>query len=137
MAYATPADIVALHGQRTLDALADRDDDGEVDTSAVEAALAGASAEIDTYLSMRYPTPLPTTPPIVKIAAVEIATYRLANNGLGLSEDLRKRYEDMIQRMKDIAAGKANLGIPALDNGAGQGDDDWKVPVAAFGMNSR
>lgn len=137
MPYATTDDVIALHGQRFVDDVADRDEDGEVDLSSVQAALVAAEAEINSRLSVRYQTPLASTPEIVKIAAVEIAVYRLANNGGALTDDIRKRYEDFIALFKDIAAGKANLGDPDLDQPAEPGDNDWRAPVAQFGTVSR
>lgn len=137
MAYASEADIVRLHGQRFLDDLADRDSDGGTDGPSVELALELASSEIDSYLSVRYPTPLPTVPGLVRSATINIAIYNLASDGLGRTDDIRKRYEDAIAWLKMVAKGAANLGIPSLDDGATQGDSDWKVPVAIFGTSTR
>ena len=138
MAYASYQDVIDLHSERLVEAIADRDENDAIDMQSVDTALAGASAEIDARLSIRYQTPLVETPEIVKMAAVEIAVYRLANNGGSLTDDIRKRYEDFITLMKDIAAGKANLGLPELDNGAGEGPaDEFRAPVARFGLVSR
>lgn len=137
MAYATQEDMIALHGQRFLEDLADRDDSGSPDDPSIALALDLASSEIDSYISVRYATPLQTVPGLVRTACIEIAVYRLASNGLGRTEDIRKRYEDTIAWLKMVAKGSANLGIPSLDEGASQGDLDWKVPVAMVGMNTR
>lgn len=137
MAYATVADLVKLHSQQFLDSIADRDDDGNVDPETVQTALDVASAEIDSRLSVRYKLPLEEPPLIVQIAAIEIAVYRLANDGNVLTDDIRKRYEDMVSLLKDIAAGKANLGDSDLDDGAEEGDLDFRAPTAMFGTVSR
>jgi phage gp36-like protein len=136
-AYATEADIVRLHGQRFLDDLADRDGNGDTDGPSVDLALELASSEIDSYVSVRYPTPLLTVPGLVRSAAINIAVYQLASDGLGRTEDIRKRYEDAIAWLKLVAKGSANLGVPALDQGAVEGGSDWKVATAIFGSNSR
>lgn len=137
MPYATSQDIAELHGTQFLNDLADRDQSGTVDTNVVDSAIISADAEINTYLAMRYTTPLAMpTPEIVKIASVEIASYRLASNGLTLTEDIRKRYEDMIALLKLIASGKAGLGIPA-DQIDVPADDTFQTPVAYVGRNMR
>jgi phage gp36-like protein len=140
MAYAVREDIIALHGQRFVDDLADRDAVPGAENSAVDAALSAAASEIDAYLSVRYVTPVVVVPApeMVKIANIEIAVYRLANRGSTVTEDIRKRYEDMIALLKLIAAGKANIGVPAIDNGAEEPvADNFIVPMAAFGRSTR
>jgi phage gp36-like protein len=42
---------------------------------------------------------------------MQIAVYEMATTADRLSEDIRKRYEDAIQHLRDIASGKAGLGF--------------------------
>ena len=109
VAYATQEDITALHGAKKLRTLADRDRDGSVDSEAVARALEAASAEIDSYLAARYVTPVDPAPITLRDVAIEIAVYRLANNGAGLTEDVRKRYDDSLRFLRDLAGGRADL----------------------------
>lgn len=138
MPYATPNDIAELHGQQFLNDLADRDNSGTPDTAVVESAITAADAEINTYLAMRYTVPLTYNPipAVVKIASVEIASYRLASNGLSLTEDIRKRYEDMIKLLLAIASGKAGLGVPE-DQIDVPSDVVYRAPIAYIGRNVR
>ncbi|MCF6432914.1 DUF1320 domain-containing protein [Leisingera sp. MMG026] len=110
MAYATQDDIVALY---SLDALyvADRDGDGVPDADAITRALKLASGEIDSYLGVRFPLPLPETPDLLVQFCVDIALYRLALSRDVLSEEHRNRYDDTVKHLKDIARGTATLNI--------------------------
>jgi len=138
MPYATADDIVDLHGQQFLNDLADRNQDGAPDADVVESAIRAADAEINTYLAMRYQTPLTYNPipDVVRIASVEIASYRLASNGLSLTEDIRTRYEDMIKLLTQIATGKAGLGVPD-DHIDVPSDEVYRPPVPFIGRNYR
>lgn len=137
MAYAGLQDVIDLHGVEHTALMADRDDDGQPDAAAFAQALELASNEIDSRLSIRYGVPLNPVPAMVKVAAIEIAMYRLANDPNKLTDDIRKRYEDTIKWLSDVASGKANVGVPALDDIAEKGDADWSAPVARWGKVSR
>lgn len=110
--YATSQDIVERYGQSALDAI-DRDGDSNPDLAAVDKALADASAEIDTYLASRYPLPLPSVPAVLEKVCVDMALYKVVREGTALAEDYRLRHEDARQLLRDIAAGKAALDLPA------------------------
>jgi len=139
MAYATREDVIQLHSEQFLDRIADRDQDMGADNDAVTIALGFAASEIDSYLSARYVTPIAGVAPLmVKVANVEIAVYRLSNNGGILTEDIRRRYEDTIKWLQAIAAGKANIGVPAIDSGAKPPVvTNFVKPVAMFGRAVR
>lgn len=117
MPYASQADIETLYGPDALLVAADRDGDGEPDADRIAAALADASAEIDSYVGVRHALPLPSTPDALRRVAVDIALYRLAANGAALTEEHRTRYEDAVAWLKRIADGKAAL--PGLDPESG------------------
>ena len=133
MAYATVDDAIRQHGERMIRDVSDHDRDGAIDVPTVEQALEDSSSEIDSYLAIRYPTPLPAVPTVVRLYTVEMAVYRMANTGAGYSEDLRKRYEDAVAFLKSIAAGKADLaGIAEKGDGAGGGQEAEDGSITPF-----
>jgi len=111
MAYATRSDIEALYGPSHLQTLVAADLD--LDT-AVAAACSLASADIDTYLSLRYTLPLQIVPETITGWCVDIACWRLAASIAQMSEEVRKRSERVFTILKDVAAGRAN--VPGLDS---------------------
>lgn len=119
MSYAVQSDIVDRFGEELLYQIADRDRDQQLETAAIELALADASAEVDTYLSQRYTVPLDPTPRVVVRLAVDIAVYRLAQKAQAYTEEIRQRYEDAIELLVRMAKGTAGLGEAAEETGAG------------------
>jgi phage gp36-like protein len=114
MSYATLSDLAARYGADRLTELTDHDADGAMDTGRVEQALADASAEIDGYLAVRYQLPLPTIPKVLRRIACDIAVYRLMSaRRMGDVEDDRRRYEDAVRLLTQIAKGGVSLGLPA------------------------
>ncbi|WP_372069769.1 DUF1320 domain-containing protein (plasmid) [Tistrella mobilis] len=111
MAYASAEEWRAAVGA-LVDRIADVDGDGAADPAAIDRALAEASAEVDAYVGVRYPLPLPSTPVVLRSATIDIATYRLAGGPPVLTDDIRDRYEDAMSRLRDIAAGRARLDLP-------------------------
>lgn len=111
MIYAAQADIEALYGSDAL-FVADRDGDGTVDAPAVARALASASAEIDSYLAVRYELPLPGTHDILVQICVDIALYRLANAGDVMTSEHRQRFEDALASLERISKGRMALQLP-------------------------
>lgn len=112
MGYCTRQDILNREGADALFAAADRDRDGQTDVLAVDAKIADASAEIDTYLSLRYPLPLNPVPPVLVRLCVDITLYRLSLTADALTKELRQRYEDAVSLLKKMAEGLVGLGIP-------------------------
>jgi phage gp36-like protein len=124
MAYATIADITAIHGARTLQIVGDRNSDGVIDEAAVNLALASASAEIDSYLASRYSVPIASPDQMVKGYCVDIAVYRLAYGDLERTEEMRIRYDDAIKWLKEVAKGNAQIIGGTTGTGVGEGTDD-------------
>lgn len=108
MAYATSQEMIDRVGIDALTAVADRDGDGAVETEAITAALDDASADIDSYLAVRYPLPLAQTPAAVKRVCFDIAMYHLSGNRT--TEEVEKRYNNAIAWLRDVAKGVAGLG---------------------------
>lgn len=118
MAYATQNDITTLYSTDAL-YVADRDGDGVPDADAIARALNAASGEIDSYLAVRYIVPWETPDELLTQFCVDIALYRLALSRDVLSEEHRRRYEDAIKHLKDIAAGRAALVQPVTNDANG------------------
>jgi phage gp36-like protein len=108
MPYATSIDITNRYGSNALLIAADRDNDGVVDTAAVERALNDASALIDTYIGARYSLPLPEVPDVLMAYCVDIALYKLSAD-IAYTEEKRKRYDDAISGLVNISKGIATL----------------------------
>ena len=112
--YCTQADIVARFGETELIQLTDRAAAGAVDSTAVEAAIADAAAEIDGYIATRYTLPLESVPKIITRIAVDVALYQLfMARRMGATEEVRYRYTDVRKLLENIAAGKVSLGVPS------------------------
>ncbi|MDD3553224.1 MAG: DUF1320 family protein [Deltaproteobacteria bacterium] len=111
MPYATLADMEARYGIEEIIARTNRTDGAGVDTVVLDRALQDADAEIDAYLSTRYALPLPAVPKILVRIACDIARYHLWQEMA--SDEVRRRYEDAIRLLGNIAKGLISLGIDA------------------------
>ena len=110
--YVTQQEMIAKVGEDALYVAADRDGDEVLDTGAIDSALASASAEIDSYLAVRYPLPLAVVPENVKDLCVWIALYKLSLNTPAMTDDLKDAYNDSISYLQRLSSGKAALDIP-------------------------
>jgi phage gp36-like protein len=109
MPYATPTDLQARYPQTRLAELSDPDGLAVQDTK-LATALADASAEMDSHLGRRYALPLSQVPPVLQRTACDIAIYRLMS--LLPKEtvaDARRRYEDAVAWLADLADGRIQL----------------------------
>jgi phage gp36-like protein len=116
MAYATADEMQDRIGMDELSAVADRDGDSVLEDLAVTGALDDASAEIDSYLSVRYPLPLSEIPATVIRACIDMAMYHLSGNKT--TEEVEKRYKNAVAWLRDISAGKATLGNHPAETGS-------------------
>jgi phage gp36-like protein len=105
-AYATLADLVDAFGQGELDEVAPLDGD-VAQEDRVEASLVSACSQADSKAALRYAVPVATVPPILRQVVLDIARFRLW--GARASEEVRQRYEDAVDWLDDLAAGKAAL----------------------------
>jgi phage gp36-like protein len=71
-------------------------------------ALTDASAEAEAYLR-RYTLPISPVPQILRRCVADMARYYL--NRYDPPDDVRKRYEDALKRLKEIAQGLLDLGL--------------------------
>jgi phage gp36-like protein len=131
MAYAILKDITDRHGEAVLDRVTDIQGSYNQALTTVDEALDDATEEIDTYLSARYPLPLPTVPPIVKRLCVDIAVYHLS--GDLVTEQQETRYNNAVKLLKAIAKGDASLGLPKTDEPASTDGMLVSAPAKTFG----
>lgn len=109
MSYATQQDLVDRYGLDEIVQLTDRTGTGQVDATVVARALADADAIIDAYVGLVTTLPLSSVPPRLSQAACVIARYSLWQDGH--PDRVRLDYEDAIAWLRDIAAGRASLGL--------------------------
>ena len=111
MAYTSKAQIIARWGADEVVLSADRDpQDGVADDAAITAACADASSLIDSYLVRAgYTVPVDPVPDVVVEKASDVAVYLLSQGPAPYTEEKRKRYEDALRWLGDIADGKAEL----------------------------
>lgn len=116
--YCEKQDLINGLSDRAVTAFAkDAADDTELIIDArIDAAITKACDVTDGYLRGKYALPLANVPGIVKSLAVDLALYFLASRK-GIregtpEENLRVKYEDAVRYLRDIQAGKADIGIP-------------------------
>lgn len=109
MAYATKPDMIALFESAELVSLTDRakPPTGAIDDGVLGKALDDAAALMDAYLT-RYQVPVSPVPPILVALNCDIARYRLYDNQP--TDIVRERYKNAIDFLKDVQAGRADLG---------------------------
>ena len=108
MMYCDQQAMVARFGEVELIRLTDSGS-GQTDTNAVAAALSDASDEIDTYLAVQHDLPLESTPDVLVRLCADIARYRLYDDRM--LDEVKKRYDDAIKLLKEIARGSALLPV--------------------------
>jgi phage gp36-like protein len=108
MRYCTQQDLIDRFSEEELLRYADRDEDGSIDSTAIEHAIADAGEEIDAYLGARYPLPLPDpVPDLLGRLCADIARYRLQDDAP--LDETTERYKQAIRQLRDIVNGKAVL----------------------------
>lgn len=112
--YATKQDLEDRDGSMLYNFALDRSTD-TINDVWIDEALATADDEINGYLSRRFVLPLPTVPDLLKRNAIVIAFYWLADRDNQATDLLRERYDRAIAKIKEIAAGKIDLGLPTPD----------------------
>ena len=123
MAYCTQKEIIKLLPEELLIQLTDDENlkPAAIDPRArehrpmrkrISEAISTADAEINGYCAERYSVPFQAPiSPIVKGLSVEIAIYYLHARRTTVPEDIIKRYDKAILRLKDIARGLMSLDI--------------------------
>jgi len=122
MAYCTQADILDQVDENELILYTDDANEGEIDADVVAAAIDKADALIDAYLAARYSVPVDPVPAVLAGLCVDIAVFNLAARRNRESDSVRRRYEDAVKFLKDVAAGKAVIAGVTPASGSGSRD---------------
>lgn len=115
--YATRQDLLDRDASFMWTVAAQADNPDALDDVAIDAALSDATEEINSFLT-RYQLPLSVVPRVVNRACISLAFYWLADRDSSVTELVQKRYDDAITTLKDIQAGRRNLGLPETDKPA-------------------
>ncbi len=119
MPYCAIEDIQAVLDSQALIRYTDDEDTGQLGVDIVTRAIADADNLIDSYVSGLYTVPNPA-PPLLTALSVDIAVYRIVSRRGDAPEEFRKRYEDALKRLQEIASGKAVLPGAARIESAGE-----------------
>jgi phage gp36-like protein len=113
MAYAVQADLSPRRLTNSeLIQLTDDTNSGAVNAQIVTDCLTEASATIDSYCRQRYQIPLQQSDQ-VKGLCLDITEYLLFSRRRKMPDTVKQRYQDAINFLKDVGAGKAGLDQPA------------------------
>jgi phage gp36-like protein len=115
MAYCSQDDVELRVSGEELLALADRDGDGAVDAEVVERAVADAAAVVDSYLRVRFAVPVAPVPEVLRTVTVNLAVYYLQLGCDSVTDDARAQHEEDLNWLRDVAAGRASLGLMSPD----------------------
>lgn len=113
MPYTSQNALNQRFGSAEIDGLLDRDNSGVADTQALAAVIGDADALINGYVGVRYVLPLAYTPALLGNLAADVVRYKLYDDRA--SEEVRRRYEDAIETLRELAAG--DLVLPPDVNG--------------------
>lgn len=100
MAYITEEDFEEAFGRTELDDLLG----GGADFKLIEANARGL---IDGYIASRYALPLAAVPDMLKAWALDVVRFRLWDEQA--PEEVRRRYDDAIAQLRDLARGLISL----------------------------
>jgi phage gp36-like protein len=110
-AYCTPADLEARFGLAELVQLAPGGA-GLWDDAKVQRACDDAGDLVDGYLRPRHSLPLTTVPRVLARLSAAIARYELHLGGdRQPTEQVTRARDEAIAFLRDVAAGKADLGL--------------------------
>ena len=130
MTYATLTDLQDAFGETEILQLTDRDGAGTPSAGFVAAVLARADALIDSYLLGRYALPLDPTPTVLVATACDLARYWLYDDAA--PDRVRQSYEDAMSWLRDVAAGRVLLQLPAASPEQSAGSPDYGAPDRVF-----
>lgn len=124
MAYATDeAFVAAVTADEALALAPSTEAEDGIDRALINDKLEDASATLDTYFAVKFPTPLSPVPRVVQNAAIVLARELLDRQG----RDTVKAEADRIRAWaRDVARGVAVLA-------GGQVGEDTPAPVAGDG----
>ena len=107
MPYSSLQDLIAASSEREVNDLLDSNNDGVHDANLLNRTIAQADSIIDGYLASEYGfplnVPLEQVPLTIKTISTDITRYRLWNSNA--PEEVRNRYKDAMQQLKDLQKG--------------------------------
>src|SRR5262249_48232723 len=111
LSYATREDVLARYQADVVERICFDNDTDEADLDKLDRALEDAAAEIDSYVSTRYPVPVNPVPLILRNMNVAGGLYWGALTADKLFEELARRAENWRRHLIMIAKGTAGLGV--------------------------
>ena len=128
MAYATVENLFSLFGEEEINLLSNRGASQELNREALEAAIAYAASEVDSYLAARYAVPLTDpVPPVDMMVTADIVRYRLTSGDVSEKDAIVARYKTTVAWLRDVASGVVSL--PCA--GASSGGAPYNVEIDA------
>jgi phage gp36-like protein len=118
MGYCTVDDLLLLIPLAELAELTAEDEDLP-DYTVAENAIDKATAEINSYLGVRYSLPLVAAPAQLRNLAADMALFHLYSRRSIAPQVRRQKYDDAVTFLKEVAAGQTlvdGAGNPAEDN---------------------
>lgn len=116
MAYLTVAELTAVVGRERLKEIADPNNTGAPDATALDEALRAAQSSIDSRIGKKYRVPLADpAPELVRQLMIDLVIFRLKarNRNMVTVEDVAGE-QDRQRTLDDIAAGKVVLDVAVL-----------------------
>ena len=108
-AYCTKADLVARFGEKELAELTDETAATSIDDTEVDNACDEASSLIDSYVAVRYVTPLDPVPTIVRKWACDLARAAIWKDRAGKDSAVTRNADAAMAQIRDVAKGIASL----------------------------
>jgi len=112
--YAVKADMQAEFGDTELAQLTDRTNGQVTDDNVLTLALTRADDEINSYVGQKYTLPFTSVPTRLKAVGMDIARYYLYD--ARAPQIVSDRYKAAVAWLKDVATGKAAVGVDAGSN---------------------
>ena len=117
MAYLEVQDLTDELGEQTLIQLTDDEGTEQINEARVLKAIEYAKGVFDSYARNRYTLPVPVTP-MVKALNLDLAVFHLYKSRTSVAEGIytvrKNAADEAMKLLKDIAAGKAALDVPAV-----------------------
>lgn len=118
MPYLETQDLIDELGEVTLVQLTDDAGTDEINDARIQKAIEFARGTFDSYARSRYPIPVPVTP-VVKGLNLDLAVFHLYKSRTSVAEGVytvkKNAADEALKMLKDIAAGKASLDVPAAE----------------------
>lgn len=108
--YATQQDLLNRDASFVWTVAPLQNNPDQLDNTAIDSAITDATEEINSFLT-RYALPLESVPSIINRLCISMAFYWLSDRDSSVTELVQKRYDNAIATLKDIQAGRRDLGL--------------------------